>query len=232
MKLGIMQPYFIPYIGYWQLLNAVDQYVVYDDVNFMKGGWINRNRILTQGNPQYINIQMQGASSFKFINEVQVNTSDIWRKKLLNTIRMSYGKAPEYEQVFPVLEDIINCKEENLAKFLMQSIKKICAYLDITTQIYLSSEMEQDRALSGQARIIDICKRLKATVYYNAIGGKELYSREEFLKHEIKLYFLNTQTISYPQFQEEFEANLSILDVLMFNSKSDVQIMLNQFTLL
>lgn len=231
MKLGIMQPYFVPYIGFWQLLNAVDEYVIYDDVNFIKGGWINRNRILVNGNAQYFNIQMKGASSFKLIKDVEVDMSPVWRSKALSTITMAYKKAPYYAAVYPLLERIILCEETCLSAYVANSIQLISDYLGIKTKIWISSELEQDRTLQAEKRVLDICKRMGASEYYNAIGGQDLYSKEVFAEHGLKLSFLKTNPISYPQFRNEFVPNLSIIDVLMFNSPEEIQIMLGDYTL-
>lgn len=232
MKVGIMQPYFLPYIGYWQLLNAVDKYVIYDDVNFIKGGWINRNRMLVNGEPKLFNIQMQGASPNKLINEIEVSNNTVWKKKLLKTIENSYRKAPFYTDVFPIIEEIINYDECNLAKYLANSIKKVCNYLNIETELIVSSTLYKDNSLKAQEKVIEICKELKATEYYNAIGGQELYSYEDFKDVDIKLSFLKSNEIKYKQLKDEFVANLSILDVLMFNSINDVRNFLNQYELI
>lgn len=232
MKIGIMQPYFVPYIGFWQLLNAVDQYVIYDDVNFIKGGWINRNRILVQGKPQYFNIQMEGASPFKKINEINVNSSVVWREKAMKTVDLAYRKAPYFNTVYPLIEKIIFCGENNLAQFVTNSIRCICDYLDITTRLIISSEFEQDRALRGQDRVLDICSRLQATEYYNAIGGRELYSKDAFAQNGIELHFLKTNDIMYQQFENDFIPYLSIIDVMMFNSKEQLNAMLQMYSLI
>lgn len=232
MKVGIMQPYFFPYIGYWQLLNAVDRYVIYDDVNFIKGGWINRNRILINSEAKLFNIQMQGASPNKLISEIRVSDNIVWKKKLLKTIENAYKKAPFYNNIFPIIEEIINYDEINLAKYLANSIKKVCKYLDIETELIISSTLNKDNNLRAQDKVIAICKELEATEYYNAIGGQELYSYEDFKNEGIKLSFLKTNEIKYEQFKDEFVSNLSILDVLMFNSVTDVRNFLNQYKLI
>ena len=134
MKLGIMQPYFLPYIGYWQLLNAVDTYVIYDDVTFIKSGWIHRNRINVHGTAQFINVQMQGASSFSRICDIRVNPDLRWREKLLQTIAMAYRKAPHYTEIIPLAENIIMCGEEKLGDFLAHSLHIVAQYLQIDTQ--------------------------------------------------------------------------------------------------
>lgn len=232
MKLGIMQPYFFPYIGYWQLMNAVDKYVIYDDVNFIKGGWINRNRILVNGKPQYFNVQMKGASPFKLINEVEVNNSEISVNKNLKTIYMAYHKAPNFLKVNLLIEKILKNQTPNLAEYVINSIKSIAEYLNIKTEIIISSKLSKNNELKNQDKVIDICKKLNATDYYNAIGGMELYSFDDFRKNGINLSFLKTNDISYEQFNNEFVPNLSIIDVMMFNSQEEIKAMLNDFTLI
>ena len=229
MRIGIMQPYFLPYIGYWQLLAAVDTYVVYDDVNFIKGGWINRNRVLVQGVPRYINVQMTGSSPFKLIKDVGVNPSEVWRKKLLSTIRMSYAKAPYFTEIFPVIQRIVCSQEKSLAKYLYVSLCEMKSYLDIKTKLILSSEMEQDRSLHGEERVIDICLRIGATEYINAIGGMNIYNEENFANEGICLRFLQSVASPYRQFDYKYIPNLSLVDVLMFNGKKKTKEMLEQY---
>jgi len=231
MKLGIMQPYFFPYIGYWQLINAVDRYVIYDDVNFIKGGWINRNNILMNGERKLINLQMHNASPNKLINEVEVLGNAIYNKKLQKTIESNYKKAPQYANVFPVIESIINQDEKNIAKYLEYSIKRICDYLSIKTELILSSTIDKNNALFGQDKVIEICKVLGANEYMNAIGGQEMYSYDAFKSQEIKLGFLKTGAVKYQQFNNEFVPNLSIIDVMMFNSTEDIQKILTVYEL-
>lgn len=227
-----MQPYFMPYIGYWQLLNAVDKYVIYDDVNFIKGGWINRNQILMNGKPKFINLKMNGASSNKLINEIQVAGDKIYNKKLLKTIESCYKGAPYFKDVFPIIENIITNDEKNLARYLEYSIRKICEYLTIKTEIIVSSTLDKNNNLRGQEKVIEICKIIGANEYYNAIGGRELYSYDDFMTSGIKLNFLKTEMIGYQQLNSEFIPNLSIIDVMMFNSVEDVKRMLDMYELL
>lgn len=231
IKVGIMQPYFFPYIGYWQLLNAVDKYVVYDDVNYIKGGWINRNRILNNGKVQYINIQMKGASAYKHINEIECAEDSVFVLKNIKALENIYGKAPYFSEAFPIIVDILQNKETNLAKYLIFSIHKICAYLSIDTYILISSEIEKNETLKGKDRVIDICKRLNATDYYNPIGGVSLYSNQEFKENGIDLHFLKTREITYKQGKNEFIGNLSIIDIMMYNSKENVKKMLLEYDL-
>lgn len=231
MKLGIMQPYFIPYIGYWQLMNAVDRYVIYDDVNFIKGGWINRNRVLVNGEPKYFNIQMQGASPNKLINEVEVNNDSRIINKNLRMIEGAYKKAPFYTEVYPLVENILKCGKDNLAEYIIESFKTICEYLNITTELVISSKLDKNCSFKAQGKVLAICELMGATEYYNAIGGQELYSFEDFRKRGITLKFLKTGDIQYKQFGE-FQSNLSIIDVMMFNSREEIEKMLNNYTLI
>ena len=232
MKVGIMQPYFFPYIGYWQLMSSVDKYVIYDDVNYIKGGWINRNKILMNGKSKMINLKMKGASPNKLINEVFVAKDEIYNRKLLRTIEYCYKKAPYYGDVFPVIEDIIMNEERNMAVYLEYSIRQICKYLSINTELIISSSINKNNSLKGQDKIIEICKLLGADEYFNSIGGHELYSIEHFVTKNINLKFLKTKNIEYKQFNNEFIPNLSIVDIMMFNSKKKINEMLLQYDLI
>lgn len=232
MKLGIMQPYFMPYIGYWQLMNLVDQYVIYDDVNFIKGGWINRNRILVNGAPKYFNVPMLGSSSNVLINEVRVDHNAAVTRKSLRSIEGAYKKAPYFDIVNPMLEEILWCGEDNIAKYIEHSFRVICKYLDIRTELIVSSDLDKDTTLKGQDKVIAICRLLGATEYYNAIGGRELYSYEAFREHGLQLKFVETKNIVYQQFDNTFQPNLSIIDVMMFNSRDKIREYLESYTLI
>ena len=232
MKLGIMQPYFLPYLGYWQLLNEVDSYVVYDDVNYIKGGWINRNRILVNGEVKYLSLELQGASPNKLINEISLSPNKKSRIKLLKTVGQSYKKAPMYNEVFSLMEDILLYEDDNLANFVFNSIDKIREYLKINTKLYLSSSIKKDNTLKGQDKVIEICKILNADTYVNAVGGQALYSFSDFNSEGIALEFLKThEDICYPQLSDEFCPMLSILDILMMLPVEDIRFLLSQFTL-
>ena len=231
MKLGIMQPYFFPYIGYWQLMNAVDKYVIYDDVNYIKGGWINRNRILLNGQAHYYNLPCVNLSVNKLINESEANLDVREIEKQLRKLKESYKNAPNYKDVFPIIENIMCSNISNLAEYLTNQIQVICGALGIKTELIISSSLQKDNSLKGQEKVLAICRELAATEYYNAIGGKTLYSTEAFQTNGIKLSFLRTNEIIYEQFKQEFVPNLSIIDVMMFNSRETIQKMLMDYTL-
>ena len=225
-----MQPYFFPYIGYFQLMEVVDTYIIADDLNYIKNGFINRNSILINNKSFKISIHLKGASQNKLINEIEVGENTT---KLLETIRRTYKKAPYFKDVYPLVENILLNKEKNLARFLGNSLMQIAKYLNMKTTILYSSEIDKDNSLMMSERIIDICQKLNKHHYINPIGGTKLYDKEEFLKKGIQLSFLSrSSSLAYKQFNDDFIPDLSIIDVLMFNSKDEISIMLKQYELL
>lgn len=232
MKVAIMQPYFFPYIGYFQLISAVDVFVIYDDVNYIKKGWINRNTILVNGKGFLFNIPLQEVSQNKIIDQINIDKNSNWKKNLLKTITLSYKKAPFFDEVFPIIENIIVQDEKNLAKFITYSLREICNFLSIKTIIMISSDIEKNNVLKGEDKIIEICKKVKADKYINAAGGTALYDKNIFLKHNISLNFIKSKPIIYSQFNKEFISWLSIIDVLMFNSPERIKDFLSQYELI
>ena len=226
MKLAIMQPYLFPYLGYFQLIRAADSFVVYDDVNYIKGGWINRNFILAQGHKQLITLPLQGASPNLLINEVMVGNR---RDKLIETIRHSYGRAPQFAAVFPLVEDILKQQERNLARFLDYQLRQLCGYLDVHPKWHISSALKKNNELRGQEKVLAICEELGATHYINVPGGKSLYDREAFASRGMQLSFIQPKVASYRQFGNEFVPNLSIIDVMMFNEKEQCAKLLQEY---
>ena len=229
MKLGIMQPYFLPYIGYFQLINAVDKYVIYDDVNYIKGGWINRNKLLLNEKEFMFNLILSGASPNKLINEVLVAAN---QSKLLKTIEGAYKKAPYFNEVLPVILSIVEYEDKNLARFIGNSLIQIADYLKFNTIFMCSSELQKNYSLKAQDKVINICSVLQATQYFNAFGGMGLYSKSDFETNNIKLCFLKPQPIEYKQFNNKFVPNLSMLDVLMFNPVEEINKLLYKYDLI
>lgn len=229
MKLAIMQPYFMPYIGYFQLIKAVDKFVIYDDVNYINRGWINRNNILVNGNEHLFSISLGKASQNKLINEISI-IDDF--KKFMRMIEMAYKKAPYFDAVYELLDEIINFTNRQLAVFLQNSLLKISDYLRIETEFVLSSSIEKDNSLRGQEKILEICKLLNATTYINPIGGKSLYDKNFFKLEGIELYFIQSRFSQYKQFGSDFIGGLSIIDVMMFNSVEKVNEMLDNCQLI
>ena len=231
MKLAIMQPYFFPYLGYWQLIHAVDRFVVYDDVNYIKSGWINRNRILINGVATYITVPLYQSSSYKRICDTQLQTFIKWSDKLLKKIENTYKKTPYFTEAFPIIEKIILYKTDNLADFLANQLIELSKLMNLDTEIVLTSRIYENHQLSGQERVIDICKREKTNIYLNAIGGQTLYDSKTFNDAGIELQFIEMKPFSYPQKSTEFVPYLSIIDVLMNVGVEGVKDHLNAFEL-
>ena len=229
MKLGIMQPYFMPYIGYFQLMKAVDKYVVYDDVNYIKGGWANRNHILINGEKEMFTVTFQKASQNKLFNEIVIGDDF---KKLMKTLQMNYSRAINFDQTMVLMERIISFPNKQLAVFIANSFREILSYLSVETEILMSSEIPKDNSLRGKDKIIQICEILGADTYYNAVGGKNLYDQEEFREHGITLNFVDSLPQVYSQLHtREFVSGLSMVDVLMNNTKDEVNRLLDSFQL-
>jgi len=234
MKLAIMQPYLFPYIGYFQLIQAADVFVLYDDVNFRKQSWLNRNRILLNGKEHLFTIPCKGISSYKRINEVQLDNDKKPFVKFKKLIEQAYRKAPNYINTKELIDKILDKNPTTISELGKNSIMEICEFLDIKTTILTSSEDFSDSAeLHKEHRIIDICKKMEATEYINAQGGQELYSKSDFLKHQIELNFLiPNSNRAYNQINSsEFIPWLSIIDVLMHNEKDKVIELTNSFQL-
>ena len=212
-------------------MNAVDKYIVYDDVNFIKGGWINRNRILINDKPAFFNLPVIGSSSYKLISEVSCNLNVVKRRKMLTTLELAYKKAPQFNAVMPLLEKIISYESEKIVPFLVNSFLLIKDYLGIDTEIILSSTIPKDNSLKGQDKIFAICKYFGAQEYCNAIGGVDMYSAEDFKARGITLKFLKSNPVEYKQFKNEFQADLSIIDVLMFCDIKSVKAFLLNYEL-
>lgn len=229
MKIAIMQPYLFPYIGYWQLLKSVDKFVIFDDVNYINKGYINRNSILVGNKPYKFTLELKGASQNKLINELQIGQNT---DKILKTIEHNYKKAPNFSKVFPLLDNVFTQTNKNLAKFIGFSIKTVLDYTQIDTQLIYSSEIQKKNDLKNQNKIIDICERLKATEYINLKGGVKLYNKEKFLSKNIKLCFIETVETKYKQFNNEFIPFLSIIDVMMFNNINKINEILNSYKII
>ncbi len=237
MRLGIMQPYLFPYIGYFQLINAVDKYIIYGDVQYKRKGWINRNNYLNfirsgSQNPLLFTFKVKNDSYVKNICEREYSADfETDKKNFLRLLNIKYHKAPYYAETMDVIPEILSYKSENVAEFNANSIMRISEYLGIHTEFYCSSDMAIPSELKFQSRAIWMCKSCGADTYINAIGGLELYSYEDFAKEGIQLHFLKTGDVRYPQFDRVFTPNLSIIDVMMFNSPENIAKLLNDYSL-
>lgn len=221
MKIAVMQPYFLPYIGYFQLMSAVDRFVLFDNVQYVRQGWINRNRILQHNQLGIITLPLAKDSRFLAINARHLSESFI-REDLLNQFLDAYHHAPYFHTIFPVVEEIVNCSYENLSAYICYSLRVLRQVLSLECEIMLSSDVAIDHNLRAQDKILSICSALGAHTYINLPGGRELYDSESFQQQGINLQFIQPENIFYPQFGSEFVPWLSIIDVLMFNDKNEV----------
>jgi hypothetical protein len=219
---AIMQPYFLPYIGYFQLIAACDIFVVYDNIKYTKKGWINRNRMLRNGGDAMFSLPLQGAPDHLDVDGRHLADTPE-RHRWLAQLKGAYGQAPHYRTTLPLLERIAAYGDDNLFRFLHHALLATCEHLGIATRIVVSSNVPADHGLKSQDRVLAICEALGARRYVNPIGGTELYSRDTFAEHGIALHFLRAQPLDYPQFANAFVPWLSIVDVLMFNPLETVR---------
>ena len=230
MILASHQPYFLPYLPYWQLIHAADRFLIGDDYAYMVGGWIPRNRIRVQGRPQYLRVEVSDRSCHRLICDTFLAPGR--REDKLRTLEMAYHKAPFFADAFPVAERILRCEEPNLAVFLEYSIREVAAYLGITTPIGRTSDLPGNRLLKRENRIYDFCRRIGADTYVNAIGGRALYRGDAFARQGIRLQFLQTAYPSYPQGGGPFLRDLSVLDAMMCCSRERLHALLDDYTLI
>lgn len=224
MKIGIMQPYIFPYIGYFQLINSVDKFVIYDDVSFIKQGWINRNRILLNCNPHIFTLPLKNASSFQAINKTELNKTlyDGWLNKFVKTLEGAYAKAPHFKEAYPLICDVLKADAENISDVARLSIKEVCNYVGLKRDFVDTSAIYNNIDLRSAERVIDICRKEEGKTYINPIGGQELYSKEMFSEQGLELFFVQSKPMSYGQFKCEYVPWLSIIDLMMFLSKDEI----------
>lgn len=254
MKIAIMQPYFFPYIGYFQAIHSVDKYLIYDNLNFIKEGWINRNRFLViSEKPTFFHVELKNLSSFKKIRDIELIENNKWRHTILNGIFLNYKHAPYFEEVYPIVESVVNYPTLSLSELDYQGITRVCDFLEVHTEIernaakyleleeFLSKEDIEENdfpeiSVTGlqrkTIRILSICKREKADIFVNAIGGTKLYNKDDFEKNGIELHFVNTLEYKYKQLSTEFYPNLSIVDVLMNCGKTRTNKLIENYELI
>lgn len=221
MTLSSNQPYFLPYLPYWKLIADADIFLIGDDYNFIKHGWIQRNRILVGGEPFWFRLPVKDLSCHRLISETEIS-SDYDPSKLLRTLWVAYRHAPAFDSVYPLLEGILTFPERNICDFLEESLRRMCAFLGITTPIGRTSAYA-NRGLPRNERIYDYCARTGADTYLNATGGRELYSVPEFAARGLRLEFVDYTFTPYPQQgTSDFIPGLSIVDALMMAGKERV----------
>lgn len=226
MKVAVMQPYLFPYIGYFQLIYAVDKFVFYDDVNFIKKGWINKNNILVNGAASSFTVPLVKVSQNKLINETAFATDEKWFKNFEQTLFFNYKNAPFYRETMEVVLAVLELRKSVsvISELAAASVKSVCRYLELETIFENSSEKySATKGMEKAMRLIEITKLNHSDSYINPLGGVELYSKEEFLRSGIYLSFIKPGEVRYKQFKEPFVPWLSIIDVMMFNSAETIK---------
>jgi hypothetical protein len=233
MKLAIMQPYFFPYLGYCQLIHASDKFVFYDDVNYIKGGWINRNRMLLNGETRFFTVPLHGASSFVQISEVKIDEQNPrWRGKMLDTFRMAYRHASHRDIGMSLLEEVLASRCERIGDLARASVNSVLKYLGLIRDLVPSSNIYGNQDLKAQERILSICGKEHADVYINLLGGIDLYQSDAFMRQQCELKFLRPRLPEYPQGVAPFVPGLSIVDVIMHCAREQIIDMVAQYELL
>jgi hypothetical protein len=222
MKLAIMQPYFFPYIGYFQLIASVDRFIVYDNIKYTKRGWINRNRLLLNGKDALFSLPLKNDSDYLNICNREL-AEDFSRDKLLNQFMGAYRQAPYFKETFLLIEKIICNQDTNLFQYLYYSITNICNHLGLKTEIKKSSDFTIAPELKNQNKVLALCEASGADIYVNPIGGIDLYSKDVFLDGGVDLRFIQSFPLEYCQYGNSFVPWLSIIDVMMFNSTDTIQ---------
>ena len=221
-RVSIMQPYFLPYIGYFQLIQASDTFVVYDNIKYTKKGWINRNRFLLNGADALFTLPLAQGSDSLDVRQRFLAT-EFRRDKLLRQLEAAYRRAPQFGAMQPHLSAIIGHPAQNLFDYLLHALQATVQLLEIPTRIVVSSTVDIDHTLSCEDKVIALCRALGARTYLNPIGGLGLYDPLEFQAQGLDLVFLQSRSLVYPQFGHPFVPSLSILDVLMFNPLEQVR---------
>jgi hypothetical protein len=227
----VMQPYFFPYLGYYQLASASSTFVFLDDVTFIKGGWINRNRILLHDKAHMFTVPLSAPSSFRHIAETSISAHQEWRSGFRQLLEQAYSRAPFFTPAFELIEQIVSIPHQTISSLAAESVRSVCDYVGVKTNWQTSSSSHPKKDLKGAARIVDICHSLSAERYVNAPGGKELYTAGEFKEHGIELRFLRPVLPRYSQHGTGFIEGLSIIDVLMFNPPEQVRAFMDSYEL-
>lgn len=212
-----MQPYFFPYIGYYQLLHAVDVFVIYDDVSYIKKGWINRNNLHNNGEKSLFSIPLEGVSQNKKINEIHLKNDEHWWNKFSKNLEFNYSNSPYFAETLELYRKVESFPDRNLASFVGNSIIEVRNHLGLSTEILFSSKIDIQPGLSGESRIIEICKKLDAKTYINPINGETLYDRSHFNDADLEIFFIN---LKRDIIFNSFDPYLCTLEALMVNGKN------------
>lgn len=234
MKVALMQPYFFPYIGYFQLIHSVDEFVVFDNAQYIRRGWMNRNRILNENKESiFINVPIIKAPREMKIKDIVISNNYNWQRKIFDQLEY-YRKAPYYKETLDLLEESLTTDVQYLCQLNISVLKRLCELLGIDTKITIMSErfpfVQKTNAADEWG--IEVSKAINATTYINAIGGKDIYNQQKYNDYGLKIQFLKPILTPYKQFNNTFVPGLSIIDVLMFNDITITKNMLDMHELI
>ena len=235
MKLGGMQPYFFPYLGYFAVIKHTDKWIIADNVQFMGGSWIERNRILkSQAGWNYIRVPLEKSPYTIPINKKRIRTNENWQRKIFSQLVLYKKIAPYYHQVIDLLDHVFSSHTNSIVELNTRGIKAVCEYLGLPFTYILASRLDVDlkKIKEPDDWPLEICLLLGADEYINPPGGKSFYNKDKFERNQVRLKFLQVNLLPYQQNGHPFEPGLSILDVMMFNSIDKINEMLDEYEFL
>jgi hypothetical protein len=235
MKLAIMQPYFMPYIGYFSLIKHTDRFVVFDTVQYINKGWINRNRIISES-PKgftYMTVPVKKLSRKMFIKDTLIDLSQKWKKKIRGQLAYYKKKAPFYFQIKNLMEDILMKEYQTITELNVEALSIVCKFLDMPFKytIFSQDRMGINSVNAPDEWALEICKKMGATTYVNPPGGKSFFNKDKYEFEGVDLNYLIMKLIPYKSVNGAYIPGLSIVDVLMFNDIDQVHMMMDSFEL-
>jgi len=234
MKIGIMQPYLFPYLGYFSLIKYTDKWIVFDMVQYIRHGWINRNRVLKPGGGwQYIIVPLEKHHRNTLIKDIKISKNINWRKQILGKLTYYKRIAPYYDKIIELVQDVLSLNTESIVTLNIYSLKKVCEYLDISFNYEVFSEMNLDIGSIQEPGdwALEISKVLRAKEYVNPPGAMDIFDKQKFRRAGVGLKFLKVELGEYNQKRGEFEPGLSIIDVMMFNGPEVISKFLDNYSI-
>lgn len=230
-----MQPYFFPYIGYYALIKNTDKWIIFDEVQFIRHGWIERNRILKPNEGwQYISVPLEKHSREVLIKDIKIRNTEDWKEKIIKQLDHYKKRAPFYTPVITLLKTVFLLQTDNITLLNAHLISESCKYIGISFnyEIYSKMNLKIEPVIEPGDWALNISKAIGATCYINPPGGIEIFDKVKFKRAGIDLKFLKIKLKDYNQQRTIFEPGLSIIDVMMFNSPDVICEMLNQYELI
>ena len=230
MNVVILQPSYIPWRGYFDQIRRADVFVFYDDVQYDKHGWRNRNQIKTTQGKQWITIPVhsKGVTDGINIKDVRIDWSKSWRKKHLNALTFAYSKAPFFESYQPWLESVYNREDEFLADFTISTTVELARMLGITDTRFMRSSELPDLRGDKTDRVIDVLERVGATHYICGPSASSYMEPEKFDEAGIPFEYMEYNYPEYPQLHPPYDPFVTILDLLFMVGENALSYIVNQ----